>query len=98
MAKDCSSPMSKIILLDAEPLGLVSNPTSSPLNDACSQWVQTQLANGTRVLIAEVIDYEIRRELLRARKRQGIATLDAAKVRLGYLPITTPVMLKAAEF
>jgi hypothetical protein len=90
--------MSKIILLDAEPLGLVSNPRSSPLNDACSQWVQAQMAKGVRVPIAEIIDYEIRLELLRAGKRRGIATLDGAKIRLGYLPITTPVMLKAAEF
>jgi len=90
--------MSKIILLDAGPLGLVTNPRSSPLNDACNQWMRTQLSKGVRVLIPEIADYEVRRELLRAGKQQGIAKLDAAKIKPGYLPITTPVMLQAAEF
>ena len=89
--------MSKIILLDTGPLGLVPHPKRSPLNDDCNQWLQTQLARGVRVLIPEIADYEVRRELLRAGKGRGITYLDAAKTNLGYLPITTPVMLKAAE-
>lgn len=90
--------MSKIILLDSGPLGLVTNPKSSPTNDACNRWMRAQLANGVRVLIPEIADYEVRRELLRAGKSRGIAYLDVAKINLGYLPITTPTMLKAAEF
>jgi hypothetical protein len=42
-------------------------------------------------------DYEVRRELLRANKTAGIARLDILKPKLAYAPITTPVMLKAAE-
>jgi predicted nucleic acid-binding protein len=90
--------MNKIILLDAGPLGLVSNPRSSKTNDACNQWMQGQLSNGAYVLIPEIADYEVRRELLRAGKQAGIAKLDALKIEPGYLPITTPAMLKAAEF
>ncbi len=90
--------MNKIILLDAGPLGLVSNPRSSKINDACNQWMQGQFSKGTYVLIPEIADYEVRRELLRAGKQAGIAKLDALKIEPGYLPITTPAMLKAAEF
>lgn len=90
--------MNRIILLDAGPLGLVSNPKSSPTNDACNQWMQAQLSKGVRVLVSEIADYEVRRELLRGGKQAGIAKLDALKIMPGYLPITTPVMLKAAEF
>ena len=90
--------MSKIILLDSSPLGLITNPHSSPTNDACNQWVQGQLVSGVQVLVPEIVDYEIRRELLRAGKTRGIAYLNAAKTSLGYLPLTTTAMLKAAEF
>ena len=37
-------------------------------------------------------------ELVRAGKDRGLGRLDALKGMLGYAPITTPVMLKAAEF
>jgi hypothetical protein len=48
--------------------------------------------------LEEIADYEVRRELLRAGKDRGLARLDALKAMLGYAPVTTPVMLKAAEF
>jgi len=90
--------MSKIILLDAGPLGLVTNPKPSRKSVACNKWAQAQLSKSVRILVSEIADYEIRRELLRAGKHPGIANLDALKTSLGYLPITTAVMLKAAEF
>jgi predicted nucleic acid-binding protein len=49
-------------------------------------------------MIPEIADYEVRRELLRAGKDRGLGRLDALKGMLGYAPITTAVMLKAAEF
>ena len=49
-------------------------------------------------MIPEIADYEVRRELLRAGKDQGIGRLDALKSLLAFVPITTQAMLKAAEF
>ena len=49
-------------------------------------------------MIPEIADYEVRRELLRAGKDRGLGRLNALKGMLGYAPITTSVMLKAAEF
>lgn len=65
---------------------------------ACTQWVRGQVVKGVRVIVPEICDYEVRRELLRANKQQGIIGLDTVKNNLGYLPITTPTMLKAAEY
>ena len=48
-------------------------------------------------MVPEIADYEVRRELLRAQKRACIARLDRLKTRIGYTPITTEVMLLAAE-
>jgi predicted nucleic acid-binding protein len=48
-------------------------------------------------MVPEIADYEVRRELLRAGKSAGVRRLDQLKRVIGYLPLTTPVMLKAAE-
>lgn len=69
--------MSRIILLDAGPLGLATNPRASTENQECNLWLQTQLRQGVRVFVPEIADYEVRRELLRAGKSRGLARLDA---------------------
>jgi hypothetical protein len=90
--------MSLIVLLDAGPLGMITNPKSSPENEACKNWLASLAYIGVEVVIPEIADYEVRRELFRAGKDRGLSRLDALKGMLGYAPITTPVMLKAAEF
>ena len=77
---------------------MITNPKSSPENEACKDWLASVASNGAHVVIPEIADYEVRRELLRAEKDRGIGRLDALKDLLRYVPITTPVMLKAAEF
>ena len=88
--------MSRTILLDAGPLGLVTNPKLSPQSLACVQWLQGLIASGARVVVPEISDYEVRRELLRAEKRAGIERLDALAGLLPYLPISTAAMRQAA--
>jgi predicted nucleic acid-binding protein len=88
----------RVILLDAGPLGLVTNPNRSPRSTACAQWLQAMVLADIRVLVPEIADYEVRRELLRANKAQGIAQLDALARLLEYLPITTVAMRRAAMF
>ncbi|MGA3097414.1 MAG: PIN domain-containing protein [Bryobacteraceae bacterium] len=90
--------MSLIVLLDSGPLGMITNPRNSPENEACKTWLASLAYNGVEVVIPEIADYEVRRELLRAGKARGLGRLDALKSLLEYAPITTPVMLKAAEF
>jgi predicted nucleic acid-binding protein len=90
--------VSQVVLLDAGPLGLVTNPRRSAQSTACAKWLQALVNDGARAIIPEIADYEIRRELLRANKVQGLARLDELVARLEYLPITTAVMRRAAEF
>lgn len=89
--------MSQILLLDAGPLGLASNPRFSPQTDASNQWILDRLHSGAQVLVSEVADYEVRRELLRANKQPGLARLDTTINFLGLLPLNRAVMLRAAE-
>ena len=90
--------MSRVVLLDAGPLGMVSNPRSNPEAEECKTWLASLVQRGLDVVIPEIADYEVRRELLRAKRDKGLARLNALKEMLEYAPITTAAMLKAAEF
>jgi hypothetical protein len=87
-----------IVLLDSGPLGILSNPNSSPTTLECRYWAEALVAKGYRLIVTEIADYEVRRELLRADKLAGIRRLDELKATLEYLPLTTATMLKAAQF
>ena len=89
--------MSITVLLDAGPLGMISNPKATATNTECYEWMEALVVSGVQVFVPEITDYEVRRELLRAGKTQGISRLDLIKNTIGYLPITTSIMLKAAE-
>lgn|GEM_PF-3238330 len=67
--------MSRVIVLDAGPLGLITNLKRSAESIACAQWLQSHITSGSRVVVPEIADYEVRRELLRANKIKGIARL-----------------------
>jgi predicted nucleic acid-binding protein len=84
-------------MLDAGPLGLITNPKMSPESEACTQWLQTHITSGSRIIIPEIADYEVRRELLRANKTKGISRLDDLADSIEYLPITTAAMRQAAQ-
>lgn len=90
--------MSRVVLLDAGPLGLVTNPKLSPLSVACTEWLQRLVSRRARILLPEIADYEVRRELWRASKVKGIERLDALGNLLEYLPLTTAAMRHAALF
>lgn len=89
--------MSYYILLDAGPLGLVTNPKATGEPFRAAQWIYAQQQQARKILIPEIADYEVRRELVRAGKPRGIARLNQFKIDFGYLPLTTSAMLLAAE-
>jgi len=62
------------------------------------EWLQRLIKSRASILIPEICDYELRRELMRANRRKGIARLDALERTLEYVAITTGAMRKAAEF
>lgn len=90
--------MSRIVLLDSGPLGMVTTPKATPpIYQECKLWFNSLEPKGYIVVLPEIADYEVRRELLRAGKVAGIRRLDQLKAAITYRPITTEVMLKAAE-
>jgi predicted nucleic acid-binding protein len=90
--------MSRIVLLDSGPLGIVTNPkATSPLYPEGKLWLQSLPLKGYIVMLPEIADYEVRRELIRAGKAAGIRRLDELKSQIPYRPLTTEVMLLAAQ-
>ena len=85
------------IVLDSSPLSLAAAPPRIPEAAQFAQWTSACLAAGHKFYIPEVIDYELRRELLRAGKTNSLKKLDGLKTFLRFLPITSPVMLLAAD-
>jgi len=84
-------------MLDSGPLGLITNPKLSTESEACAHWLQTHITSGSRTIIPEIADYEVRRELLRANKTKGMARLDELAKLIEYFPITTAAMRQAAK-
>jgi predicted nucleic acid-binding protein len=90
--------MSRIVLLDSGLLGIVTNPkAASPLYQEGKLWLQSLPLKGYIVMLPEIADYEVRRELIRAGKAAGIRRLDELKSQIPYRPLTSEVMLLAAQ-
>jgi predicted nucleic acid-binding protein len=89
--------VSAAVFLDSGPLGLLSSPHTTPSPVACRQWAKRLQAASRRIIVPEITDYEVRRELLRANKPRSIVLLDALAQQLEYLALTTAAMRRAAE-
>ena len=87
-----------IVVLDSGPAGLVTNPKRSPEGIACNKWIDTLEDAGHEIVIPEIIDYELRRELIRARKTAGLQRLDEFIATYTFLPVDSDTLLKAAAF
>jgi hypothetical protein len=83
--------VNRVVLLDTGIIGLITNPKRAPESLACNCWLQILIKAGIRVILPEIADYEVRRELLRANKIKGIKGIkrldELARVTL---PLTHP--------
>jgi hypothetical protein len=88
--------MARLVILDAGPLGMVASSGVNPTSARCQRWARGLLVAGVRVIVPEIADYEIRRELLRRGATAGITRLDRTAAGLDFAYITRDVMLRAA--
>ena len=91
--------MSDALFLDSGPLGLITQPQRSQEVIAITDWLKDCLGAGARVLVPAIVDYEIKRELLRANKAAGMARLDAFvnAVPDRHVPLTDDALRFAAQ-
>ena len=81
------------LLLDTGVLGQVVHPRRY---DDVRDWLR-HAVNAHEVLVSEVCDYELRRELLRIGSRRSVARLDELARELRYVPVTTSTWRAAAS-
>jgi hypothetical protein len=88
-----------LLFLDSGPLGLITHPQRSPEVIAVTEWVKQCILAGVRIVVPAIVYYEIKRELLRARKDLSVARLDAFvnAVPGRYIPLTDEALRLAAE-
>lgn len=90
--------MTGTVLLDTGPLGVIANPYQPPHAVACRAWIARLQGAGRRVIIPEIADYELRRELILRSADKAVERLDWYGGQLDYLPLTTSVMRQAAHY
>ncbi len=82
------------IVLDSTPLALLCQRQGLAAAEQCRRWLLRHVTAGVRVFVPEVIDYEVRRELLRLRLTNAVQMLDG----LTSTPTDRLVRVSAATF
>ncbi len=80
------------VVLDAGPLGDASRPSPRPAQG----WLRGLILGGHGVVVPEIADYEVRRELIRAGKDASLHALDRFVGVFDYLAIDTATMRLSA--
>jgi predicted nucleic acid-binding protein len=80
--------------LDSGPFGALAHPRR---NLDITAWLDAMVATGMVVYLPEIIDYEVHCGLLAAHVVHSVRRLDRLKDVLTYLPLTTAMMLEAAQ-
>jgi predicted nucleic acid-binding protein len=86
--------MPKPVMLDSGPLGKLAHPRP---HQEIATWFKSLLKANVAIIIPEIADYEVRRSLLLADLERSVIRLNQLKSVLTYHPLTTAIMLKAAE-
>ena len=91
--------MSRFLILDSGPLGLLTHPQRNAEVVAITEWLSRCLLSGHRIIVPAIVYYELKRELLRANKTLGVVRLEtfASATPGRYLPLSDEALRFAAE-
>jgi predicted nucleic acid-binding protein len=91
--------MSLAVFLDTGPLSVLTNPKHPPETVAALNWAVSMMVAGHRFIVPAIADYEVRRELERAGKINGLAALDAWNSAYPdrYLPLSDSALRLASK-
>ncbi|MDI9548461.1 MAG: PIN domain-containing protein [Chloroflexota bacterium] len=92
--------MTRVLVLDTGPAGQLAHPRVDP---NMAQRIVDILDAGDVIVLPEIVDYELRRNLLleiargHSSMNRSLDRLDQLRRTLTFLPINSDAMLKAAE-
>lgn len=86
--------MKRVVFLDSGPLGELTNPRLRPQTN---QWTQFAKKNGIALRVAEITDYELRRNLILEELEKSISNLNKFKQTQRFVPLTSEALLQAGE-
>ncbi|MEX0783966.1 MAG: nucleic acid-binding protein, partial [Dehalococcoidia bacterium] len=86
--------MTRFLVLDSGPLGMAANPRGTGDFPA---WYRSVTSAEIDVVVPEIADYEVRRELILAGLELSLARLAAVRAAARFEPITSEIMLAAAR-
>ena len=91
--------MSQVLFLDSGPLSLITHPQRSAEVLGVTECLSRRLLSGSRMIVPAIVYYDLKRQLLRAKKTVSIGRLDvfinATPGR--YLPLSDETLPLAAE-
>lgn len=88
--------MTRVIVLDTSPVGLLVRSQKVPIAAQCRQWLRSLLDQGEWVVVPAIADYEVRRELERLNASAALRRLDALTAGMEYIDLSTAMLRSAA--
>jgi predicted nucleic acid-binding protein len=85
------------LAIDSGPLGLLAHPDNTRYPEL-NRWFALHYEAGTRFVIPEISDFEVRRNLILEHRRRSLRKLNDLHYFARYLPITTAAMRLAAVY
>lgn len=87
----------KIVLLDAGPLGFLTNPDPPERERLCQEWATDMRRKGACVYFPQGAEYEVRRSLIYNNLNQALAQLDLLVKQYSRLGVSDDAWLYASE-
>lgn len=89
-----------IVLLDAGPLGLITNPNQYNAEAIqCQEWAWELVKKRVFVCVPEIAYYESRRKYVHLKNEKALKRLEdfVNHPRITYAPLTTEIIKKASD-
>jgi predicted nucleic acid-binding protein len=90
--------MARFIFLDSGPLGLACNSPKKPATRRFQDWAAEVTSDDRAIVIPEIIDYEIRREIIRLNHASSLDRLNDLREIFLFEPLNSRTLERAAEF
>jgi len=90
--------VARIFIFDSDPAGLACHEPGNPDGKDLRSWMDKEWADGAILVIPAIIDYEVRRELIRKKLWDAVKRLDTLydSKFVNYAPISQAAMNRAA--